>query len=147
MKLNFTQRSIKNSLLILLMSITFLSLSSCAKQITFLTSSKVPAARGTVKVNIDKNKNYEVNVELNYLTEVERLVPSKKVYVLWMETDKDATINLGQIHSKVNGFSKKLKAKFQTATAFKPTKIFITAEDDAAIEYPQSETIISTDRF
>jgi hypothetical protein len=47
----------------------------------------------------------------------------------------------------MSGISKSLKASFQTVSSTKPNKIFITAEDDAAIQYPSAQIILSTDNF
>ena len=47
----------------------------------------------------------------------------------------------------MSGLSKQLNASFETVSAFKPNKIFITAEDDASIQYPNTQIILSTDRF
>ncbi len=123
------------------------TLSSCTKTTDFMTSSVVPAARGNVKVNQDKNNNYEIHVAISGLAEVERLQPAKEAYVVWMVTDKDITKNLGQINSSSGMLSKNLKASFETSTPFKPTKIFITAENDPAISYPGTMVVLSTDRF
>ena len=43
----------------ILLILFFFSLSACAKKHQFLTSSTVPAARGYVKINQDKNKNFD----------------------------------------------------------------------------------------
>jgi hypothetical protein len=125
----------------------FLSLASCTKKIAFLTSSVVPAARGNVQVKKDKNMNYVINVDVTELAEVSRLSPPKQSYVVWMESDKDMAKNIGKINSSMGGLAKSLKASFQTVSSTKPNKIFITAEDDAAIQYPGSQIILSTDNF
>lgn len=123
------------------------TVSSCTTSTEFMTSSVVPAARGNVKVNHDKNDNYVINVEISGLAEVERLQPAKEAYVVWMVTDKDITKNLGQINSSSGMLSKNLKASFETSSPFKPTKIFITAENDPAISYPGTQVVLTTDRF
>lgn len=130
-----------------LVIVSICSFISCAKKISFLTSAVVPAARGTVKVTRDQNKNYVIELELLNLSEVERLNPSRKVYVVWMVSDKDMTVNLGQVISTARGVAQKLKVNFKTTSAFKPTKIFITAEEDASVQYPYGETVMATDRF
>ena len=71
--------------------------STCTSKLTFLTSTVVPAARGTVKVNMDANKNHTVDLALTNLAEPERLTPPKKLYMVWMETDQGLDKNLGQI--------------------------------------------------
>jgi hypothetical protein len=136
------------SLFNLFVMIVILSLiNSCTKKITFLTSSVVPAARGDVKVNKDKNMNYVIHVHISELAEVNRLSPPRQSYVIWMVTDDDVTKNIGKLNSKMGGMSKQLNASFETVSAFKPNKIFITAEDDASVQFPNSQIILSTDRF
>jgi hypothetical protein len=64
-----------------------------------------------------------------------------------METEELMVKNMGQIISEGRCISSKLKAAFETVTAFKPTKIFITAEDDAEIQYPRTQFVLETNRF
>ena len=121
--------------------------SACARKISFLTSSIVPAAEGTVKVNKDNNKNYHIQISLSNLAEPGRLQPSKSTYVVWMETDDNAVKNIGQINTSTGFLSKKLKASFETVTPVKPTKIFLTAEDDANVQYPGMQVVLTTNHF
>ena len=130
-----------------LMLIIAFSLSSCTKKISFLTSSIVPAARGYVYIKTDKNKNNVIDVHLTELAEVQRLQPARQTYVVWMLTDHDITKNIGQIKSSTGMMSKQLKASFETVSSFKPVKIFITAEDNADIQYPGSQIVLETDKF
>lgn len=130
-----------------LMLIIAFSLSACTKKIAFLTSSVVPAARGYVYIKTDKNKNNVIDVHLTELAEVQRLQPARQTYVVWMLTDHDITKNIGQIKSSTGMMSKKLKASFETVSSFKPVKIFITAEDNADIQYPSSLIVLETDKF
>ena len=121
--------------------------SACAKKITFLTSAVVPAARGNVKFKKDNNYNYQIKVDLYGLAEVGRLQPPKKMYVVWMLSDNNATQNIGQIKSSSGFMSKTLKASFETVSPTKPTKIFITAEDDGSVQYPVGMVVLTTDNF
>jgi hypothetical protein len=123
------------------------SCSSCAKKSAFLTSSVVPAARGDVQVTKDNNKNYVVKLDIVNLAEPARLQPPKLLYVVWMVTDQGLTRNIGQINSASRAFSEKLKADFQSSSAYKPVKIFITAEDDANVQYPNSTVVLATSNF
>jgi len=137
----------KNIFLSILTTLILFSFESCAKKITFLTSSVVPAARGSVNVKRDKNKNYVIQIHLLHLAEVNRLQPPKQTYVVWMVTDQNIAKNLGQIKSSTSFLSKKIKGSLETVSAFKPTKIFITAEDDGSIQYPGMQVVLSTDNF
>ena len=118
-----------------------------AEKVEFLSSSIVPAARGYVKVKRDINESYIIQVKISNLAEVNRLQPSKQVYVVWMITDHEITENIGQINSSTTFLSTKLKASFKKVSSSKPIKIFITAEEDAIIQTPDEQIILSTDRF
>jgi hypothetical protein len=117
---------------------------SCATKTTFLTSTVVPAAEGSIHLKKDKNKNYVITVKMVNLAEVERLQPPKKVYVLWMENEEGRAKNLGQINSTHEFISKKLKATFETVSPFKPTKIYITAEDESNVNIPSSMVVLQS---
>ena len=132
------------SIVVIGLSIPF---QSCSKKIEFEKSPVVPAARGVVKISKNSNKNYIIKIKFDNLAEVDRLNPPKKTYVVWMVTDQKSTKNIGQIKSSSSMMSSKLKADFETATPFKPVKIFITAEDDGNVEYPGTFTILSTNNF
>ena len=134
---------LKNIALIVTLFLLLLSIVSCAKKITFLTSSVVPAARGEVAFKKDKNNNFDIQMELSYLAEPGRLQPPKQTYVVWMvPTDTDTPINLGQIVG-----TSKLKIKFETVSSSKPRKLFITAEDDAGVQYPGNMVVLETNNF
>ena len=144
LKFNFFLRSLLLGVPVLLL---LLSLSSCAKKITFQNSLVVPAARGQVTVDKDNNKNYVIKIKIDNLAEVKRLESSKNMYIVWMESDKSQAKNIGQIKSDTKFISSKLKAYFETVTAVKPTKIFITAENNANVQNPGNQLILETNRF
>jgi hypothetical protein len=118
-----------------------------AKKVVFLSSSIVPAARGFVKVKRDINENYLIEVKISNLAEVNRLQPMKQAYIVWMITDHEITKRLGQINSSTTFLSTKLKASFKKVLSSKPIKIFLTAENDAGVQSPDEQVILTTDRF
>ncbi|MBN1819858.1 MAG: hypothetical protein JW833_04045 [Prolixibacteraceae bacterium] len=120
---------------------------SCAKKITFLNSTVVPAAKGFVKVKQDNNQNYIVKVEVSDLAEVERVQASKNTYVVWMETDQGNYENLGQLNSSTSFFSKRHTASLETASSYKPVKIFITTEEGINTQYPGRQVVLTTESF
>jgi hypothetical protein len=140
-------KSIRSAILGISAIIVVISLSGCASKHAFLSSSVVPAARGDVKVKKDGNNNYQIKIDINNLSEVKRLQPSKGAYVVWMVDDQDVTKNIGQINSGSTMISSKLKASFHTVSAAKPHRIFVTAEDNATVAVPGSMMILSTDKF
>jgi hypothetical protein len=137
----------KNTLLSLFATVIIFSILSCSRKVAFVESSIVPGADGFVKVKKDNNNNYAIRIKLSNLAGPSRLEPTKKAYVVWMETNGEVTKNIGQINSSGSLLSKRRKAKFETVSSTKPTKIFITAEDDASIQYPGTQVILSTNSF
>ena len=123
------------------------SFNSCATNVKFLSSAVVPAAQGSVKVKRDNNNNYVIKISLSDLAESQRLQPSKLTYVVWMDTDRDPTKNVGQLNSSKGMMSKQLKGSFKTVSSSRPVTVFITAEDDQGIQFPGAQTILSTDKF
>jgi hypothetical protein len=132
----------KTMLLFGMMAIMAFTMNSCTQKISFLTSSVVPAAEGRVVVKNDKNNNYVIQIEVTNLAEVSRLQPPKNSYVVWLETDRGQVRNIGSIVSSNN-----LKASFQTVSSFKPTRIFITAEENESTQYPGPMVVLTTNRF
>lgn len=124
-----------------------LLLSSCSTKAVFQTSSIQPAARGYVKVKQDNTQNYNIQIKLDYLSEADRLNPPKKTYVIWMESNNNATRNIGQINSSTGFMSNNLKADFQTSSSYKPERIFITAEDDGTVSYPGPVIVLTTGKL
>ena len=126
----------------ILVTIMILSFSSCAKKVYFQLSSVVPAAEGQITLKNDKNNNYVIQMEITNLADIERLQPAKKSYVVWMETGGSIAKNIGRISSSNN-----LKVSFETVSPTRPTKIFITAEEDETTQYPGSMVVLTTARF
>ncbi len=131
---------------VLLLAIVIFS-SSCAQKLTFKTSTVAPAAEGYVKIKTDKNNNYVIKIHIVRLAEPSRLSPPKKAYVIWLLTEQNTAKNIGQVNTSTSGFSKQLKSSFETVSAFKPMKIFISAEDDATTTYPGNTLVLTTDKF
>lgn len=136
----------KISLFMVLLLSVFL-LNSCRKNIPFENSAVVPAASGNVSIKKDDNKNYSIQVKITNLAEAKRLQPSKSVYIIWIETEENTIKNIGQIKTEKGFVSSKLEGKFETVTSFKPTKVFITAEDTEFVEFPGNQVILETKIF
>jgi hypothetical protein len=135
--------------LCLLSLVTIIYFSSCSstKTVSFNTSTVEPAAEGTVKVKKDNNSNYHIDVNVTNLADSKKLTPSKNAYVVWIETKETGIKNIGQVQSSSGMFSKTKKASIETVSPTKPTRIFITAEDDAMIQSPGTQIILTTDSF
>lgn len=138
---------IRKVLLTMLTIFSVASLTSCSQKIAFQNSTVVPAAQGKVTIKKDSNKNYAIKIKISNLAEVQRLQPAKNVYVVWIETEGNNIKNIGRIKSDSGFLSSKLKATFETVTSFKPTKVFITGEDNQDVSYPGYQMVLTTNKF
>lgn len=132
----------KSVFLGILIVMIMLPFSLDAKKIRFLQSSVAPAASGFVKIKNDNNNNFVIKIRIKNMAEIETLVETRQTYVVWMVTDNGVTENIGRINSSNN-----LNVSFETVTSFKPSQIFITAELDETVRYPDEKVILTTDRF
>jgi hypothetical protein len=130
-----------------LVTIIYFSSCSSTKKVSFNNSIVEPAAEGTVKVKKDNNSNYYINVDVANLAGSKKLTPSKNAYVVWIETKESGIKNIGQVHSSSGILSKTKKASIETVSPAKPTRIFITAEDDATIQTPGTQVVLTTASF
>jgi hypothetical protein len=142
-----TQKTTKSIFSIAITFFLVFSLASCSKKISFQTSSVVPSAEGSVKVKKDNNNNYSIDLDVIRLADPKRLEPSKSTYVVWIETAENGSKNIGSLNTSSSLFSKTLKSSLKTVSPFKPVSLFITAEDNADIQYPGSQVVLMTDRF
>lgn len=127
-----------------LVFLVMLMISSCSAKLNFVTSTVVPEAEGSVKVDKDDNGNFDLSLNVKRLAEPKRLQPAKSMYIVWMRTEKGDVKNLGQLKSVTGFFTDAQTASLRTTTPFKPKQIFITAEDDANISNPGSQVVLTT---
>lgn len=120
--------------------VLLVGLNSCAPKMSFANSTIVPAATGDVKVKKDKNKNYVINVHVQNLADPKRLTPAKETYLVWMESGNESARKLG----KLTPGSKALKGSLSATATAAPDNIFITAEDNADVQSPDSQIILTT---
>lgn len=142
--LTLSKTNIIFSLLALMMMFSF---TAPDVENNFAVSSVSPSARGSVKIKKDEQNNYVIRIYISDLLDVTSLSPPKNTYVVWMVTDGYVTKNLGQLNRIKNSFSSELKASFETISPIKPSKIFITAENDATLLHPGVQVILATNRF
>lgn len=142
---------IKNSTItlgyFLFLALFFSMLTSCSRKIAFERSTVVPAAEGQVIMKRDSNKNYSVEVNVTNLAQPNQLTPPRSVYVVWLQTTEYETRNIGQLISSSGLFSSGLKGSLKSVSATKPTRVFITAEDNANLLVPGPQVVISTPIF
>lgn len=120
------------------------TIASCARKMTFQTSSVVPAAEGRVKVKKDKNKNYNIDLSTIRLADPSRLNPPKSIYIVWMDTEKNGTKKVGQLKTSSSLLSKTMKSSLKTTMPYNPTSFFISAEDNPDIYSPSGQIVLRT---
>jgi hypothetical protein len=108
-----------------------------AKKFPLTASSMVPAAKGTVDVDKDKNGNIRLNMKVEYLANPDKLTPPATVYIVWLQDKGGTPVNQGQL--KVD---KKLAASFTTVTPSKNFDLFVTAERDSSIQTPGGSEVL-----
>lgn len=126
--------------------ILLIFVSSCATKVDFPVSKTVPEANVTAKVKKDGNDNYKIDLKAENLTSPERLDPSREMYVVWIETAR-GTKNIGKLNISSGMFSSKRKGSLSTTTAFKPSRIIITAENTSTNNEPGTFIIVSSENF
>jgi hypothetical protein len=78
-----------------------------------------------------KARTMSLKIDLKNFAGAERLDPANLTYVVWMETAREAAVNIGRIST-----NNSLNASFETVSSFRPVKIFITAEEQENARYP-----------
>ena len=115
---------------------------ACAKKMQFQRSAIVPAAEGSVKYKKDKNGNFAVDIKVKHLAPAKRLSPPRNTYVVWMETESNGVQNIGRLKSSESFLTNTLNGGLKTTTTFKPVSFFITAENDAAVQYHSTPIVL-----
>ncbi|MDD4922589.1 MAG: hypothetical protein PHS30_08965 [Bacteroidales bacterium] len=106
---------------------------SCSTASKFPVSSVTPAANIVVYRHHDSNGNRTITIKAKNLASTERLSPPKQMYVVWILVENNMAKNIGQLKIK-----NAKEAEIKTLTAFNYTEIFITAEDQADVQYPSN---------
>ncbi|MGO2102648.1 MAG: hypothetical protein ACTH3E_06335 [Psychroflexus halocasei] len=120
---------------------TFFILTSCSNTVEFPVSDVIPSSEAKAVVKKDDNENYQIKLEIDNLTEPDRLNPPKKYYIFWAETEHGSQ-NLGQIKVKEAMLSSKKYAKLETSTPHKPLRLVISAENEVDKASPGTFTVL-----
>ena len=103
--------------------------------------------KGEMVIKRDAAGNYVIQLNIKNLEAVQLMKPKKEGYAVWIITDAMAAKNVGQIEGAKNWTDKKDNAYFEAVSAVKPTKIFITAENDLNAVKPGTQIVWSTKSF
>lgn len=142
MKTSKNPLSIPYSFRILSFIFAAVLISACSRKVVFPTSTVLPAADAVVKIDKNDNNNYEIDLRVENMAKPDRLDPPRKKYVVWMVSEKNGTINMGNLE-----ISKKLKGSLETASPYKPICFFITAEDREVVDTPSTQVVLNSENF
>ena len=110
-----------------------------AKKYPVTANSAVPAAKGEVSVDQDKNGNMQVHLSVEHLANPQNLTPTGSVYVVWLQDKNERAENKGQMK-----MDKNLKGTFDTVTSAKTFELFVTAEKDSNTKTPAGQEVLRT---
>src|SRR5579871_4393141 len=102
-----------------------------AKKFPLAASSGVPAARGEVETDTDRNGNVSFKVKVEHLATPASLSPPKNTYVVWLRERGGEPTPVGQLR-----VDKNLNGSFEGVTPSKNFDLFITAEPDPNVRTP-----------
>lgn len=99
------------------------------------SSSEIPAAEGTARLNATKNGNVEIRLSVKHLAPPGRITPGANVFVVWVQglAPGSEAQNLGAL--KVD---KNLNAKLRAVTAMPSFDLFITCEQSQTVTAPST---------
>lgn len=113
-----------------------LLLSACGNTTRFPVSSYAPAADIKAKTKMDQNNNHVITVTAKNLASPGRLDSANQAYVIWIKTDDNKVVNLGQLRNE-NAET----ASLTTVTPYNPDEIFITLERSGNVSSPSGTEI------
>jgi|GEM_PF-2141100 len=113
-----------------------LLLSACGNTTRFPVSSYAPAADIKAKTKIDQNNNHVITVTAKNLASPGRVDTTGQAYVIWIKTDDNKVVNLGQLRNE-NAET----ASLTTVTPYRPDEIFITLERTGSVSAPSGTEI------
>ncbi|MBK8806770.1 MAG: hypothetical protein IPO21_09040 [Bacteroidales bacterium] len=106
-------------------------MTSCSTTANFPISEVTPAADITASYEKQGASDYLVTITANNLADSERLNPPKKYYIIWAVSSAGDIKNVGRFDQENARIS-----TYQASFPFKPTEIFITAEDKDDLRKP-----------
>ena len=110
-----------------------------SKQYPMTAASAVPAARGTVIVQKDKdNGNMKLDIKVEHLARPASLTPSANAYLVWIRPNGGDAFKQGAI-----GVDSNLNGELKTETVSKDFDVFITAEQSNSVNSPSDVEVLS----
>ena len=114
---------------------------SGGKTFPMTTSSQVPAASGTVKVQKDKtNGDLKLDIKVKHLARPSNLTPPAEFYIVWIQPKDGSAVKQGAI-----GVNNHLDGEFKVETVSKNFQVLITAEQSKNVTSPSGTELMHAD--
>jgi len=137
--MNNLKRAGHGALLLVLLLTGVVTMASAAVTLPLGSSSEIPAAEGTVRLNHTKNGNVEIKLKVKHLAPAGRITPGANVFVVWargLEPGAGAQ-NLGALKTDKN-----LNGKLTAGTAMSSFDLFITCEQAQTATFPAAPELL-----
>ena len=111
---------------------------SSGKNYPMTASPAVPAAKGSVKAQKDKdNGNIKLDIKVDHLARPGSLTPSADYYIVWVRPNGGEPAKEGAI-----GVDNHLSGELKTETTAKDFDVFITAEQSKSATEPSGQEVL-----
>lgn len=124
-------------LICLVLSITLISCSNTAR---FAVTDAAPEAEIKAKTRVDEDNNKVLTINAKNLQQPEAIDSVSNTYVVWIKTDGNELLNVGQLENKDDE-----TATLKTETPYEFKEIIITAESRANVSQPSGTEIAKVD--
>lgn len=108
-----------------------------ASDVPMTADPSVPAATGKAHLGKDNNGNLRLKVDVDHLAKPGSLTPARQSYVVWIQPRGKDPQNEGVL--SVTG---KLKGSFEGTVPREDFEVFITAEDNPAVQTPSGPKLL-----
>ena len=137
------QNRMRRPIAAILLCLSVLVGTSCAKQVRFQALPLLPGGSASVKVNLTFDRNNQLEVKLSNVPEPSSVKPESTRYVLWAATpDRQHVSNLGQLR-----LDQDRNAQITTLTPLRSFVLFVTAEPAGDVMTPGPHTVFESRRI
>lgn len=117
-------------------------ISACSREIVFPVSDRMPTAEAVLRIDELDSRDYEIDLNVYNIPEAKRVIPSEFIYVVWMVTREDGTINIGPLSVGQDN-----QGSLQYSSAYQPVRIFVTEEANREVVLPSSIIVLDSKEF
>jgi hypothetical protein len=122
-----------------LLAAAALSLGCAGPQpVPLLNGQATPAAEGTVQAVPGPNGNTHIDVLVRHLAPPEKVAPSGKVYVVWVQAPGGPPQNIGALRLDEN-----LTGRLSSVTPLQAFTLFVSPEQSPVETMPQGPRVLS----